>query len=271
MAIYSVPFFDNSLRRPNAPYSINWDSPQANGLIAWYPELYPGGAMDMVSGLNSISIISGVPLVGGHVNMGRGVVGTNNDGLTAVTSNATALPLTIMCWIYSTDLTVAQIAMSVYIAATTTNRWSLDLRGDLAGDFVRATTSNAGGTNSSISDAAYPANEPFHLAGVFAGDASRTVYLNGMGGPESTTSRALTGPTDRIRLMMQSTGGTTGLIGGMFEARVYNRALTAAEVHEIWDPTTRWDLYWRPSQRVYFNFTAATAGRTNRLPVLGVA
>jgi len=43
------------------------------------------------------------------------------------------------------------------------------------------------------------------------------------------------------------------------ELRVYDRALSDAEVWSLYDPQTRWDLYWQ-RRRTFFLPAAATGG-----------
>jgi len=41
--------------------------------------------------------------------------------------------------------------------------------------------------------------------------------------------------------------------GGIADTRVYNRVIPAEELQTMVRPESRWDLYWQPSNRVYFN------------------
>jgi len=52
---------------------------------------------------------------------------------------------------------------------------------------------------------------------------------------------------------------------------VYNRVLSAHEAWSLYDPATRWDLYWVPGRRVFFDVgAAAAAGATWRMNLLGI-
>ena len=46
----------------------------------------------------------------------------------------------------------------------------------------------------------------------------------------------------------------------MADVRAWNRALTAAEVWQLYDPRTRWDLYYPLRQRTFFIPDTVQAG-----------
>jgi hypothetical protein len=50
--------------------------------------------------------------------------------------------------------------------------------------------------------------------------------------------------------------------GHVSDLRMYRRALSAAEIYEIWSPQHRFELFWQPSRRFY-SFPAQAAAGTN--------
>lgn len=53
--------------------------------------------------------------------------------------------------------------------------------------------------------------------------------------------------------------------------RIYNRALSDAEVFELYQPSTRWDLYWQPARSYVFIEAAGGGGGGSTFPALSVA
>ena len=102
---------------------------------------------------------------------------------------------------------------------------------------------------------------------VWSWDANRTgsgghvLYLNG----RQTTLVEVYDPGDPtsigaasspLRFGAQS-DATEALVGEWRHCAIYNRALTAAEAYALYDPATRWDLYWQPARRLWLDLGAA--------------
>lgn len=82
----------------------------------------------------------------------------------------------------------------------------------------------------------------------------RSVYSDASGAPSATTSGLF---------LSYATGNSVAADGcGLFDARVYNRPLSAREIWALYAPATRWELYWVPSSRVFFSITAGGGGPT---------
>lgn len=61
--------------------------------------------------------------------------------------------------------------------------------------------------------------------------------------------------------------------GALWDVRVYMKCLSASEIWALYEPSTRYDLYWVPGRRVFFDVAAAaaTAARARYFPLLGAA
>jgi hypothetical protein len=120
------------------------------------------------------------------------------------------------------------------------------------------------------------------VTGVYDG-ATYRIYVDGLlrgssvdVSPVATSQKLLIGAVDASGSVVGHFGNDVGFIT---DARVYGRALSAAEVWALYDPRTRWDLYWVPGRRVYGDlgaggggggFKAAWAARSNVILQPGV-
>jgi hypothetical protein len=99
-------------------------------------------------------------------------------------------------------------------------------------------------------------NQWYHLVGTSNTDAtSHKVYLDGK--YENSSSTVLTpgamNTIDRTTIgRIQYSGGNAYFNGRVADVRVYDRVLTDEEIHTIWDPGTRWDLYYPLGRKAYF-------------------
>lgn len=59
--------------------------------------------------------------------------------------------------------------------------------------------------------------------------------------------------------MCSGLSGGTGTLGGMHDVMCWNRSLSDAEVYALYEPSTRWSLYWTPSRRAYLDLGAVAA------------
>lgn len=104
-----------------------------------------------------------------------------------------------------------------------------------------------------------------HLAIVRSG-TSVQFYLNGR--PDGALQTIGSNNTVTIRLVGAAT--TTGpnyhgFKGTLGDTRVYNRALAASEIWQLYDPQTRWELYAMPRPQYWFVPTVAPGGIIPRI------
>jgi hypothetical protein len=104
----------------------------------------------------------------------------------------------------------------------------------------------------------YVQNDWNHVVGVEYSTSSRACFRNGANkGTDSTLMAPVLGAsTEEIAGIH---GNTNFWIGQIAEIRIYNRALTDAEVWALYDPRSRWDLYWQPNTRAYSFMSAAAS------------
>jgi hypothetical protein len=87
-----------------------------------------------------------------------------------------------------------------------------------------------------------------------------TMFVNGVNKGQFTAS-GVGGNSNAYhpRGENQSGGGST-YDGLVLTDTAWTRGLSDSEAWALWEPSTRWDLYWQPSNRVYINTTAAATG-----------
>jgi hypothetical protein len=255
--------FGGQLMRPRGSFAINKDSRQLYGLVAWYTMMQPGGLVAYDAYLpNRHLTINGsltwrsAPLGGHALDNGSGASGDYcNLGARIVTvpGSGVSEPLTMVCWFMSRDVTNVQTLMCLGDEGTN-GLWRLFLHATQPGDPIGAQKQNTAGSTTGIASTStgYVAGSWYHAAAVFSAANARAAYING--GSKGTNSTNVATPTPDEFLLFRSTMSAfrEPLNGAIAEARVYNRALTDAEIYQLYDPATRWELYYPLHRRTYF-------------------
>jgi hypothetical protein len=150
-----------------------------------------------------------------------------NDSLEVGSAPVTAVPLTIVAWIYpQTDNAGTVLSIGANAA---TPRFQLYYNNATS---QRAAALTDDGTSSSVADSSgiAPLNQWSHVAAVFTSATSRVAYFNGVAGAENTVSRVPTG-INRLNIGARYNPSLGGFFNGaLAEVAVYNAALTASEV-----------------------------------------
>lgn len=244
-------------RRPSGPFSLNWASPQARGLLAWWPMASFGPYAELVHGRNI------VPNANGLIRAGL-------DGLTLDTSNVNRthasnpqVPLasapvptladtyTFSCWVRPLDTTGFGDTCA-FSQWTGGQGWMLFIN---TGGIVRAYS----GGNHTDGAIAIPVGAWSLILGTVYTTPSSTcdLYVNGI----LDASGANGGIALTADLQWGQYGSSNGT-GGRFQiadSRIYGRSFIPADVWALYDGRTRWDLYWQPSSRLFLDLGAAPA------------
>ena len=103
----------------------------------------------------------------------------------------------------------------------------------------------------------FSATEFKFIAGTFDGTTYR-IYVNGVlegaqaaAAPVATNQAVMIGAVDTSAI-----GILQFWLGKILDVRVYNRVLADADVWAMYDPVSRWDLYWQPTRRLFVNLPA---------------
>lgn len=153
------------------------------------------------------------------------------NSLSVEVAVASGAPVSMACWFKSTSITANQVLMAIVDKDVDLEYFRLAADGNVAGDPVRASASNAPATTGiAATTAGYTADVWQHAGAVFASTSSRSAYLNG--GSKGTDTTSVTPVNlDRTsigRFMRLTQGGTT--LGRIAYPSVWTTALTDGEM-----------------------------------------
>ena len=237
---------------PNSQFTLNTMSPQARGLVAWWPTLGSFGAM----ALRDFSAYANAGILQGglgwkiHQQLGQ-VLDFDGTGGDYVDISAARLPTgaaarTIVLW-FVVPTTDQRSAFSYGINAAG-QRWTMHLGASTVSVEVSFTE---WGDDTLALSGVHQVAMVFPPGGIQSSDI--LIYLDGL----LLSSATLAGAPQNIN----TNAGGNWIIGADWdldpvqdgpigEVRAYNRALSAAEVWALYDPATRWELY-RPVARFW--------------------
>jgi hypothetical protein len=212
---------------------------QARGLIGWWPVHAKGVLPDCSGrGQHATSItatsLNASPISGLGLNLNG-----SSDSVDLSTSTLYEFgtgDLTLAAWVATTHTGDAVVlgrydgGADLYYIGTSVGAPAFSF----AGTFIAAGTFNDG--------------QPHLLLGTrLAG--TMYLYVDGVlvGSPAAAADSA--SPGGVLALGKFGSAGGFLLPGQIYEARIYNRGLTAAEAWELWAPATRWELYQVPRRR----------------------
>ena len=152
------------------------------------------------------------------------------DNLVVDAAPATAVPLTLACWAqFSGGTTAPHTLVFVGDASATDQYFTLEAKGDVVGDPIRAQARSGGGAAADTSTA-FVNDIQHHCCAVFTSSISRACFIDGGSKGTDTTSSTPTG-VDRMAIgrAMDSSASDT-ISGRIAEVGIWNAALTDAEV-----------------------------------------
>lgn len=238
-------------RKPSWPYSINRGSPQAQGLAYWWPGDPAGGKtlFELVRGSDG-TLTNGPAWVPGPEG-GMVIDGDATDDYIVFPQTGFANPSSVFWW-FRPDDTSAGDRRAVGVAAGS------------VGGFIRQNGTvlqaldTGGGTWTTIVSGIEVGWQ--HVGAVYLGSGSCTGYRNG--NPGSTAGST----TPTIWQSQPWTYGAAylGAYGSYFGAcihdlRIYRTEVPASTIAAMYDPATRWDLYYQPGRRA-FSLPGVTPG-----------
>lgn len=252
----------------NGNYAVNKDSPQARGLKMWVPA-HRKDIRDHVGG-KLLTVGSGT-LLSPRGGVGRLVWQAPGSATLAVVEGsadgdldpAVADPFSVSIW---ADIESGDDGTLISKAGNTAVNRQFQIWVDSASTKLKVHGSDV----SFISDihGAGPTLVSFTKSGaVEANDVGQ--YLNGLLDQTSTAGGNTTNNADVLIGARRATEGNTGsgfeLGAGsaVWDARIYNVELTAAEIWHQFDPATRWDLYYELGRVLYFFPTAEAPAAGN--------
>lgn len=239
---------------PNCDFTINLNSPQAKGLVAWWPlGLGQYGMLRDVVGRFHMTAFNTPQLVtDGEGGLVTQFANGSNEYLESSGAPLSSVPLTLMCWFKPTATTGL---LSLFgISDGGNNYWGLQHFSSSNGQIL-ARCRDGGGGGSFASTTTFATQQIwYHGCGVFPADDLRIAYLSGGGRGTNATAGDPVG-IDRVEIA--DLGGEANWDGRLRDVRIYNRALFDAEVYEC--KRKPWELY-RPN--VPYVLGMAPAGGT---------
>lgn len=246
-------------RVPRWPFQRNKDSQQARGLVGWWPMQPIGAAPGTASPVidhsinhNRGTLDAGIPGYTTTQFGGSGVYfgddGTGSRGI--ILSNLNPLltsSVTVCCWVYRTGPLNNQHVISRHPA------WFL------AGNSGAPNNLRFGlstGTQTSIGIVSVASKTWALFSGRYDG-ANIAIFKNGIS-QASTTKTGVMSSSGSMRIGGYWNSDSFEWPGVLFDARIYNRALTNNEIWSIYDPATRWDLYYELGRKTYHFLAPST-------------
>jgi len=234
---------------PNTQFTLNTQSPQARGLVGWWPTLGQYGNVttvrDYVANRYPMTQYN-TPTWKDDGQFGNTILydDASSERLEVAQAVISSYPLTLTAWTRSNDDTAAQAIVSIYDFDAVNVSHRIQLRGPAGGDPISAISQSGAAVGQADAAIGFTAGKWHFVAGVFSSATLRTVYVDG-GHPGSDVTNVT--PANLSHTGIGAWGSTSIYVnfmsGQIADARIYNRALTAAEIWQLYDPATRWELY----------------------------
>jgi hypothetical protein len=163
-----------------------------------------------------------------------------NQSLQTASAPASALPITMACWFYSSSTTASQTLLSIGNTTGDFRGPRLIAEGAAAGDPIRADYTVGSANGIARTTSGYSQNIWHHACGVYESTASRTAYLDGGSSATNTASVTEALVVNTLTVGGRFLGGSIGLfaVGRIAEVGIWNVALTADEIASLADGMT---------------------------------
>lgn len=238
---------------------VDWSNPQARGLAAYYPFFLfasPASARDMPLRRYVLTPYGSPTMVAdGEFGKAGRLIDTSSQYYYNASTPVAGVPFTLAGWFKPSRTTGLENVAELY--SGTKEGHYLCFNGSVAGDPVSAASIAGGSYLTADTSTGFVADRWQHACGVWASATSRSAYLNGGG---KGTNSGNNNPALASQLVGAYYDGTTAIFanGRLGEVRIYNRALTDAEVYNLWHPSTRWAMLRTVSRRRVFVLPTAT-------------
>jgi len=227
---------------------INAASLQAAGLQVWFPTLVSVGdaelLRDVVGGADAT--LTNGPAWSNHELFGPCLSfdGSDDHLVTGDTSSGNgSTALTVSAWVMTSTVST-QRTIARRQDGSGTGVWALGAgwTANKAEFYINdGTWRGSGGGTTSIND-----GQPHLLTGTYDGAAIR-IYVDGVLESSSAATGTLDSRSVATTIGAYTHAGVGEVWSGLIaDLRIYARALAAAEIWQLWEPATRWELY-RPA------------------------
>lgn len=247
---------------PSGPFTLNRDCPQAQGLVAWYPfggAASAGHLPDLAGSTHLAGVNSPTLDLGPNGEPVGKFVASSNQHFYGALSPITASPLTMAAWC---NPPAGEVQTVIDVTGVD---YSDFYRIVLVSDKVRANCGTVTGSAqaNAITTASYNGAAWNLVGATFAGNADRTVYLNGGNAVNDTTNIIPSGIMTRAYLGMALTSFDAYLQpmnGQIGESWIWNIALSADIHQRLYDPGLRFELWYPLRSRKWFSIGGGGGG-----------
>ncbi len=266
--------YDGS-RAPKPPFVLNKDSWQAKNLIGFWPFL-PGPEVKDLSGHNNHLQLNNLTTADFTHRLGKSALKFTSGSdqylnfpgaatpkvLQNLLSNLAGFTVFCMTYPYSSGQGGLGTIMDNYVS--TTGGWALLHRDGVGGDTATYQVSGEFGTADSLqvtSDNTVSYNALNLMGFSFDELASKaSVYYNGNKASLQTDVAGDRGSPDdsthQMRVGNRTSDVTRDFDGEIFHIAIWDRKFSDAEMWELYNPSTRWDLYYELGRRSIFTVPA---------------
>jgi hypothetical protein len=242
------------------PFVLARRNPQAKGLLFWGPGGTGSGNLFDLSGNfdNADVMIGTVPATGRWVEGvdggGKSALrydgGTNRTRLvrsTDVLSGASAMSLS--CWVKTSNVANYNYLIVKWGEAAGTDSFHLRLEITTGTVYFSHSTDGSYQAGNDVLGTSNCADGKWHMIVVTYDGAATNIYVDGKLETTAARSGAIFATALDVSLGGLSDGGATAnwLLGDQDDPRIYNYALPATLVKEMYNPATRWSLRFRPN------------------------
>ena len=165
----------------------------------------------------------------------------------------TAYPFTFAAWINTDTIAGTDAIIQIGNSATTTTYYGIQLLNWAPSIVARNTTAYTATSAHVISPWTW-----YHVVGVFTSATSRTLYVNGVQEGTNATSTTFVNTNQQVRVGRYVGASTNYFDGYIDDTRIYNKALTAAEITTLYQNRATRPL--GPTATITYSTTGATAG-----------
>ena len=235
----------------SVPFVLNTRSPQAVGLVGWWPTIGAWGTVP-----NRVGVPVAGSLVGGvgrapdpSMGIGVGPLDGVNDEVSVPTdpllTPSSSQPHSVAIWASST----ARILVNKYLIGGNLSGWQVGTETSGKLSYVLRGAGATARVFIQSTSTSWLSGAPVHIVATYSGSGVASgahLYGNGVEQAVTVSANALSGSTSNTAVMSWGAFHASGDIfyaGTYYEVRFYNRALSAAEVWQMYAPQTRWDLY----------------------------
>lgn len=255
------------LVRPRTDIRLNYQSPQAEGLVAWWP-LRDGSAVARdYSGYgyhigrcptqSADPTFDGSPMVGANSLMSANTAFSDHNDIPTQLRFSTDDNWAISVWKIAGDVSGEINEPNIFeTKSPTTSNQFIYIRHNTTDANASGNARATGQTGQVILTSGLTSGKWHQIVYVWNG-VTRIPYLYADGLLHATGTTRASGANfwatgDDLHIGISANHGLRHFIGGLCDLRIYKRStpFTDQQVYEMWHPLTRWDLY-RPAKRYW--------------------